>query len=416
MSTPAFAVVGALDNVPSASLLLPYFQVDLNNPDGVTTLLSINNASSGPAIAHVTVWTDLSVPTLAFNVFLTGYDVHTLNLRDLFTTGILPATSHSNTTISPRGTFSSTTNPVSGVGPGSTTCNGQLPLPPLDPAQLAHIRAAHTGQGSAIFGGLCTGVDFGDNIARGYITVDNANFCTLRTPVDAATGYFIAGGLGDANNINQLWGDFFYVDPGNNFAQGESLVHLEADPSLGAANYTFYRRYAAGGQDQREGLATTWAARYLNGGAFTGGTDLIVWRDAKRTINPFSCALVAPAPFPLSHNQIVAFDEQETPDIPEPPAFFPPVPNDPIIIPWEANLVQVGGPDLPVAFNFGWLYLNLNTAVAGSQVPFEPITQNWVGVIHNADGRFSVGHGGVSFDNVTDLLKAKDCFIGFGGC
>ena len=414
MGVPAVAEIGTIDDVPAATLLLPYFEVDLDDPNGVTTLFSINNASAAPAIAHVTLWTDLSVPTLDFNVFLTGYDVVTFNLRDLFTSGTVPATSHSSTAISPRGAFSLTTNPISGVGPGSVSCNDQLPLPALPAVLLDHIQAAHTGQASpVVFGGLCSGVDNGDNIARGYITIDNVNFCTLRFPDSCATGYFIPGGNGDANNINQLWGDYFYVDSANNFAQGETLVHVEASNLLtGGANYTFYRRYCPNGEDQREGLANTFAVRFLNGGVFDGGTDLLVWRDAKRSIAPFSCALTAPTPFPLGENQIVIFDEQENPDVPQTSPFSPPIPGIGFSpFPWEAQRTAVGGPDFPVPFDFGWLYLNLNSTVAGSQVPFEPLMQNWVTAVMDADGRFSVGFDAMQLSNVTEPATSSDAIL-----
>ncbi|MFN7959704.1 MAG: hypothetical protein U0002_00365 [Thermoanaerobaculia bacterium] len=406
----AIAEIGTIDDVPAATLLLPYFEVDLDNANGVTTLFSINNASAAPAIAHVTLWTDLSVPTLDFNVFLTGYDVVTFNLRDLFTNGTVPRTSHNQTSISPRGIYSLTTNPISGVGPGSTSCNDQLPLPALPATLLDHIRSAHTGQPSpVVFGGLKSAFDHDDNVARGYITIDNANFCTLRFPDSCSTGYFIAGGNGDANNINQLWGDYFYVDSDQNFAQGETLVHIEASNTLGAGNYTFYRRYCANGEDQREGLSSTFAVRFLNGGAFDGGTSLLCWRDSKRSINPFSPALPYPNPFPLSQNQIVIFDEAENPDVPASSPFSPPVPGTSVIpCPWEATRVHVGGDDFPVPFNFGWLYLNLNNAVAGSQVPFEPIMQNWVSVVMDANGRFSVGFDAIQLDDVTDPAAASD--------
>src|SRR5687767_3734241 len=74
-TVPAHARIGTIDQVPAATLLLPYFEVDLDNPTGVTTLLSINNASATAILAHVVLWTDLSVPTLAFDVYLTGFDV-----------------------------------------------------------------------------------------------------------------------------------------------------------------------------------------------------------------------------------------------------------------------------------------------------------------------------------------------------
>src|SRR6185436_8654026 len=79
----AEARVGTIDNVPAATLLLPYFEVNLNDPNGITTLFTINNASATAVLAHVTLWSDLSVPTLAFNVYLTGYDVQSINVRDI---------------------------------------------------------------------------------------------------------------------------------------------------------------------------------------------------------------------------------------------------------------------------------------------------------------------------------------------
>ncbi|MFN7961486.1 MAG: hypothetical protein U0002_09460 [Thermoanaerobaculia bacterium] len=135
----ARAEIGTIDNVPAATLLLPYFEVDLDNADGVTTLFSINNASA-TAVLPVTLWTDLSVPTLDFNVYLTGYDVQTFNLRDLFTTGSVPRTASvgqdPGDTISPKGIYSQDINFAS--------CNNQLPRRAC--ADFDHIRAAHTGQ------------------------------------------------------------------------------------------------------------------------------------------------------------------------------------------------------------------------------------------------------------------------------
>jgi hypothetical protein len=111
---------------------------------------------------------------------------------------------------------------------------------------VTHLRASHTGLFSAILNG-CAGRAFGDNIARGYITVDDVNSCSLLFP--SSTGYFISGGLGIADNDNVLWGDYFYVNAGENFAQGETLVHVEADAAAFATPgaYSFY--------------AVTWPAR-----------------------------------------------------------------------------------------------------------------------------------------------------------
>jgi hypothetical protein len=389
---PARAVIGTIDAVPAATLLLPYFEVDLTDPLGLTTVLSVSNAGPAPVIAHLTLWTDLSVPTLDFSIYLTGYDVQTMNLRDVFD-GIVPITSDVDTGVSPVGVFSLTANPVTGVGPGAPGCDDGLPTGAMPPVLVDHIRSAHTGQGSPIvFGGQCSGVNYGDFAARGYVTIDSIISCSREFPGTA--GYFIAGGQGVANNENVLLGDFAYANPRLHQARGETMVHLEASDALGPGDYTFYRRYAPAGEDQREGLGTTFWARY---GA--GDTDLVVWRDSRRTINPFTCG-TTPPPFPLSQNQIVLFDEQETPEVPATSPFSPPLPGTVIPFAAEAQRTTVGGASLPASFASGWLYLDLNTALAASQVPFGPITQNWVVALTDVEGQFSVGFDAFQLDNV----------------
>src|SRR4051812_12596807 len=108
-SVPAWAVICTVDDVPAATLLLPYFEVNLDDMWGVDTVFSVNNASATAVLAHVVVWSDLSVPVLDFNIYLTGYDVQTINLRDVLH-GTLPRTASDiqdpTDTISPQGAFS----------------------------------------------------------------------------------------------------------------------------------------------------------------------------------------------------------------------------------------------------------------------------------------------------------------------
>ncbi|HWN41435.1 MAG TPA: hypothetical protein VNW71_04405, partial [Thermoanaerobaculia bacterium] len=299
LTGPVAAEIGTIDDVPAATLLLPYFECELGPNlvpvgNGRTTLFSINNASATAVLAHVTLWTDESVPTLDFDIYLTGYDVQTINVCDIFN-GRLPVTASDGQdtpqdTISPQGPLSQDINFAS--------CTGRLPYtnPAVNASLLAHIRNAHTGQFTNVYGG-CSGFDHGDTVARGYITVDTTTQCSLDFP--SSPGYF----SGVASFQNVLWGDYFYIDPTNNFANGETLVHIEAcQPGNGyigyvgtgtsgvntcpmaPGDYTFYGRYIGGlGTDQREALSTTFASRYLNGANFTGGTDLIVWRDSKTT-------------------------------------------------------------------------------------------------------------------------------------
>src|SRR5436305_3746895 len=80
--------------LPAATLLLPYFEVDPleRQTTARTTLFTIQNTTAMPQIARVTLWTDWSYPMLTFNVFLTGYDVQSINLYDILARGtIAPA-------------------------------------------------------------------------------------------------------------------------------------------------------------------------------------------------------------------------------------------------------------------------------------------------------------------------------------
>ncbi|MBV8201631.1 MAG: hypothetical protein JOZ15_13500, partial [Acidobacteria bacterium] len=399
------AVICTIDAVPAATLLLPYFEVDLNNPNGLTTLFSVNNASAPAVLVHVVVWSDLSVPVLDFNIYLTGYDVQSVNLRDIIVNGTLPQTASAGQdptdTISPKGALSQDINFVS--------CNGVLPPPNLPSFFTAHLQAALTGKPSAILKGNCAGQALGDNIARGYITMDTVDVCSLKFPGD--TGYFAAGGTGDATDQNVLWGDWFIVNSVQNFAEGGDLVHIEAsatDPATTTAGrYTFYGRYDSWtAVDNREPLATTFAARYLNGGPFSGGTSLLVWRDSKVNQGPFTCPAtpgLQPAWYPLGQEGIVIFDEQEHPVVPQTFPFSPQPPTGSLIpFPAETQRTQVNGAAFPVPFSFGWLYLDLNTTVAaaGSNPPFDPAAaQAWVVYTLASNGHFAVGIDAIRLDS-----------------
>ena len=396
MGGQAFAVVGANDSVPAATLLLPYFEVDLNNSNGVTTLFSVNNASAAPALAHVTIWTDMSVPILDFDVYLTGYDVQSFNLRDILVDGILPQT---GAAISNQGDYSLANSNFPGCNPGPGT--GAPVYAPLPATVVGIIQDALTGvalrAGQAV--GLCAGVPYGDGIARGYITIDSVSVCSTEFPSNP--GYFVDGGQGTANNNNVLWGDYFYVDVANAFAQGESLVHVEADgvtlgagvPSCDITDFnptTYYCRYnTVPGEDNREALPSMWASRYLQGGAFSGGTDFLVWRTTNDVEGTFTCGAL---PFFLTQNQIVIFDEEENPITPNelPSGPFGAPEEDPF--PWETQRVAVGE-DFSVADPFGWTYLNLNID--------DQFHQSWVVAIMSANGLYSVGYDAIGLNNLS---------------
>ncbi len=412
-------MIGTIDDVPAATLLLPYFEVDLGNTDGVNTLFSINNASASATLAHVTVWSTWSIPVIDWDVYLTGYDVQTVNLRDILVNGILPRTASAGQdptdTISPHGDISQDINFAS--------CTGFLPyqVPGVSTNFRAHLQAILTGKKSPV-DGTCAGTNYGDNIARGYVTIDVTNACSLLFP--SSTGYFVNGGGGIAGNRNILWGDYFYVNPTENFAQGETLVHVEAAPGVGLlgtgtystgnlldtpGEYTFYGRYVLGTAiDNREPLATTFASRYLSGGGFTGGTSLVVWRDSKFT--PGASCTTGPNFGDLFEDQIVVFDEFENPlTVTTGGPSGEPLPGSQCTFCDEAQRVDVGGTDgITTNADFGWLYLNLNHATtrdATLGAGYINIAQAWVTTVMDAEGRFSVGFDAIQLDNANTAVS-----------
>jgi hypothetical protein len=410
----AAAVICTIDAVPAASLLLPYFEVDLNDPNGLNTLFSINNASATAVLTHVVVFSDLSVPVLDFDLYLTGYDVQSISLRDIIVLGLLPQTASvgqdPGDKISPKGPLSQDINFAS--------CTGILPPAPLDSVTIAYLQAALTGKAvPALFcngNACCYGQALGDNIARGYITVDTVaacSFCEQNTGTGPCTNggtYFGPNGI--VTNQNVVWGDWFIVNTTQSFAQGGDLVHIEASATnpatSNAGRYTFYGRYVGWtAADNREPLATTFATRYLNGGPFSAGTSLLCWRDSKNVVNPFACPAtlgVRPPWYPLGQEGVVVFDEQEHPLTAPGCSHSPCFQTFNIPCPAETQRVQVGGAALPVNAAFGWIFLDLNTTVAsaGPNPPVDPAAaQAWVIATYTANGRFSVGVDAIQLDS-----------------
>lgn len=396
----AHADLCSIDAVPAATLLLPFFELDPANPIGATTIFSINNAAAEAVLAHVTLWTDWAEPTLGFDVYLTGYDVQTINLRDIFN-GQLPQTAPDNRdptdALSPQGPLSQDV--------AFADCDLLPPQPPLLPPFISdEITRAHRGLESQVFDG-CVGYPFGDSKVRGYVTVDTVSNCSFLSPADPE--YF--QGLATAQNV--LWGSYFVVDPQNNFAQQETLVHIEACETLqvlppaggcgfGEDSATFYGRYVEDAADQREPLPSSFALSFLNGGAFDGGTRLTVWRDTQSPpAGGLACGATRPSWYPLDARELVAFDEQENPD-----EICGDCPNcgqpfDPACLTVATQSVGLDYSS-PVAsgfgtvWDFGWMFLNLSEGA-----PSLP-AQAWVTTTSSASGRFSVSSDAVALDNL----------------
>jgi hypothetical protein len=384
---------------PASTLLLPYFEVDLKNPGGANTFFTVNNASASATLVHVTLWSEMHVPVYVFDVYLTGYDVQPMSVRDILN-GVLPRTASvgqdPGNLISPKGPLSQDINFAS--------CTGNLPIPTPTPATIAHIKAALTGVASPVNGQCATRSNSTPTIAKGYITMDVTNACSSLFPGE--TGYFVNGGGGIAGNRNQIWGDYVQANhlSGLDGGDGSPLVHIIAnalDPELNTpGQYTFYGRVNGfSAADNREPLTTTFMARYAS--VTTAGfqpTNLTVWRDNKGPQAFFACG-TTPAWYPLKQKQIIFFDEQERPV----KLTTLPLSDTPTPFPAGTQRVEVGGSKLPSAFASGTVYLNLMTTVTGNTNPPEDPTaewtQAWVTVHQKGIGRYSIGYPAALLDS-----------------
>jgi hypothetical protein len=384
-SHSAHAAIGALDRVPAATLLLPYFEVDLADANGPQTRFTVVNASPDPALAHATLWTDTGVPTFALDLYVGGRGSVEVDLRQLFA-GVVPQTS--------PGAFAA--GPASSAHVAFPSCPlaasalyAGMPAPArLSNTQIAHLRTAHTGLASASFGNMCSAASHGDAIARGYVTIDVVNACTSSFPSDP--GYFISGGTGTASNRNVLFGQYTTLERSDRVTAASPLVSIEAsstDPITSVAgSYTFYAAFvSATAADNREPLGTHWQARYVDVGFFDPGSQFVIWRDPGFPHAPFVCGSM-PSDFPRQQAEIVAFDESEQPSVLDSGNVYPnpqPPPTSPA--PWITQRVDAA---LMSPFASGFMFFNLNTAPPGTIASVTGQQQSYVGVRQRLNGTF----------------------------
>jgi hypothetical protein len=160
----------AAEILPTSDVLVPYFEVDLDDPDmGSTTLFAIGNASPDAIDVLMTVHTNWGIPLLKIPLALTADEVRSFNLRDWIV-------------------------------------RGELPDRHLTPEELAHVRAALGGRPSPK-DGLYYGSEDAEEpgLALGYVTIH-------------VTG---------SHRLDVLWGDYYLVDGRRGFFQAETLVDID---------------------------------------------------------------------------------------------------------------------------------------------------------------------------------------------
>ena len=417
---------------PAATLLLPYFEVDIKSAVSTahTTLFTITNSSALPQVAHVVIWTDWSFPALGFNVFLTGYDVQPINLHDVLARGIIAP---GPTDALPGSATPVPTNPTSGSQPAANNANPNFlpsasvdcgpgllpgPIPPHLLADLQSILTTGKSSGAAI--AACAGTQVGGVHANaiGYITIDVASTCHTSLPTEAR--YFTDFLLYD----NVLIGDYEQVtsEGSQQFASGGPMVHIRAVPEGGAAGstaaavlpYTFYDRFTTGTpnriSDRRQPLPSAFIARYIEGEGGGFVTNMKIWREgiASGACDRYSANASIP------QVEIVRFDEHENAttffsgicvgvtcngypspvtssmDTQQsgffPPSFFPPT--------WSRDAG-------------GWMYLNLDSLKAGSRH-----SQNWVLSSMAANPSFAVDIQAAALGNGCSPAPAAGAQIG----
>lgn len=346
------AEVCALDPVPAATLLVPYFEVSVPRRCGrgrFDTEVVVTNASAAPQLANVVVWTEWSVPVLSFQLYLTGYDVDSFRLSDILCTGSI-----SNESDEPI-TFSE--------------------------SDISHARAVLTGRPSPVTG-QCASHPEPSGKATGYITIDLVNTENPGLPTDGAS-YVSALGFD-----NLLIGDVYYHDakiPGatrvcgrggsscirkfKRFVRRERgvtgirAVAIEAAPPsfFTAGDRTFYGRYlGASAQDRREPLPSLYHVRY-DQTVRRKKFELIVWREGNSSFSPVSCE-EEPDWHPMGMAQIVVFDSESNVEEPENTErmYFGSFSN-------ESTVVKNALAD--ISFDEGWIYFNFNTTFA-SNTPY----------------------------------------------
>jgi hypothetical protein len=369
---------------PAATLLLPYFDVDFNATpaNAVNTLFTVQNVSPMPQIANVTIWTDFSFPLVSIPMFLTGYDVQSINMYDLLARSVFaPPSGTSNGAPVP-------TNPTAGSQPAGNNANPNFlasaasdcapgRLPGVIPAPvLQGIRDALTlGRGTGIFNcnnsaGVAQQIGGVHQHAIGYITIDVVATCTVKNP--SSPDYYSTVLLFD----NVLTGDYQNIVPrgDRSYALGGPLVHIRAVPEGGRAGltiadtslpYTFYDRFTNDAPsrsfDRRQPLPSTFAPRYIEGGEAGFNSSYKIWREARTGANAACNTYVGNGTMPMT--EIIRFDEHENASVLVPSFLLTPPPPPPSLP--AASIVTINGsaifPSAPPSGDVaGWFYMNLN--------------------------------------------------------
>ena len=385
---------------PAATLLLPYFEVG-DQPGEDTTIFTVTNTVNLPQALNVTLWTDRAYPVISFPIYLTGYDVQSINLFDVIVRGVLAPPRGTGSDVSPVGELSgSGETDRDNVQLNEESCQ-HLPVN-LPGIYIQRMIAAFTQGQVPSIGSVpgCEGIGGVHENAVGYATIDVVGACTTSLPTSSV--YF-------ANEIrydNVLMGDYLQVDGTNDYAQGNPMVHIRAIPEGGspatrrATNFdrTFYSHLQPTARrtlDGRQPLPATFAARWIEGSSSGFETYYKIWRGVS-TAADATCAAYGNNALMVA-TEVVRFDEEENPETTLSGTIADP-PIEPSSRLPATSRIGIDTTDvIPVNTTGavgGWIYFNLDN-------PSEPesASQNWVVASMRSQGRFSADMDAISLGN-----------------
>ena len=387
--------------LPAATLLIPYFEVNLGVAGNETTIVTVTNTSHLPQAFAMTLWTDYAYPVITFRYYLTGYDVVSINLYDVIRRGQVGGGERgTGSDVSPVGRLSgpNATDDFDNPNLDEASCV-RLPVQ-LPSVYITRMQDAFTKGSVATVGTVqgCDNIGGAHTNAVGYATIDVVSACSPTLPTDAS--YF-------ANEIgwsNVLMGDYLQVDGMNDFAQGSPAVHIRAIPEGGTSasrtNNNFTRSFyshlqpsANRTRDGRQPLPSTFAARWISGGGGGFETSYKIWRGVETAANAACSAYDDNAKVPVT--EIVRFDEEENPET----LFFGTIadpPMGPALWLPATSLMSEESEHFPINTNGavgGWMYMNLHDDDDAYA------SQSWVVASMRAEGRFSVDIDGAALGN-----------------
>ena len=387
--------------LPAATLLIPYFEVNPAAVGAQTTIVTVTNTSNLPHAVAMTLWTDYGYPVITFRIYLTGYDVQSINLYDIIVRGKIAPDDGTGSDVSPVGDLSGPNSNDDFDNPqlNEASCTNlpvRLPSVYIDRMMQAFTQGTIPQLGTTP---ACTQVGGVHANAVGYVTLDDVVVCASSLPTESA---YFGNELG---YDNVLTGDYLQIDGTNDYAQGSPAVHIRAIPEGGnpstrkPTNFTntFYSHLhpsASSTIDNRQPLPSTFAARWIEGGSGGFSTFYKIWREVPTARDAACNAYRVNADMPIT--EIVRFDEEENPEtavnttIADPPINRQDLPATALVASDTDEVMPVNSGEAVG----GWMYFNLDDGLGNSTAK-----QNWVVVSMRAEDRFSADTDAVALGN-----------------